>query len=340
MLAASLPAGACVPGRETASGPGSSSARTGSPAAPVATAPPSALRLLEFPLPAGAGPHDVAPAADGGVWFTAQAAGYLGHLDVSSGAVTRVALGGGSQPHGVVTAGDGTAWVTDGGLNAIVRVDAETRQVSRFPLPAGRGGARLNTAALGRDGVVWFTGQSGVYGRLDPRTGSMQVYDAPGGAGPYGMAVAPNGDVYYASLAGSHIARVDPASGRATVIRPPTPAQGARRVWPDSRGRVWVSEWNAGQLARYDPATGEWREWRLPGDRPQPYAVYVDAGDLVWVSDFGGNQLVRFDPSAEQFTGLALPGPASDVRQLLGRPGQVLGAASALDRLLIVRTGA
>ena len=37
-------------------------------------------------------------------------------------------------------------------------------------------------------GVLWFTGQNGVYGRLDPKSGMMAVFDAPRGAGPYGIA--------------------------------------------------------------------------------------------------------------------------------------------------------
>ncbi|MGH7162771.1 MAG: UDP-N-acetylglucosamine 2-epimerase, partial [Planctomycetota bacterium] len=32
-----------------------------------------------------------------------------------------------------------------------------------------------------------FTGQSGIYGRLDPRSGEMKVFDAPKGRGPYGV---------------------------------------------------------------------------------------------------------------------------------------------------------
>jgi virginiamycin B lyase len=337
ITAIALVAGACGGGRVPESSP-APAGPAGSSAAPASTATAAPERLTEFAVPPGAAPHDVAPAGDGGIWFTAQAGGYLGHLQPGSGTVTRVALGEGSRPHGVITAADGTAWVTDGGLNAIVRVDAATRRVRRFPLPADRVGANLNTATLDHDGVVWFTGQSGVYGRLDPRTGGMQVYDAPGGPGPYGITTTPSGDVYYASLAGSHIARIDRSTGRATVLRPPTPGQGARRIWSDSHGRLWVSEWNAGQLARYDPASHQWRQWRLPGQHPQPYAVYVDDHDIVWVSDFGANQLLRFDPATQRFTTIALPGPAANVRQLLGRPGQVLGSASALDRLVVVRT--
>src|SRR3546814_12557773 len=107
-------------------------------------------------------------------------------------------------------------------------------------------------------------------------TGKVDVWDAPRGRGPYGIATTPSGQVWYASLAGNHIARIDMESGKATVVEPPTPGQGARRVWPDSHGRLWVSEWNSGQLSRYEPATGNWQAWKLPGDKPRAYAVYVD----------------------------------------------------------------
>jgi len=303
---------------------------------PEETSPPAAQA---YEVVDGSHPHDVAPAIDGGVWFTGQRAGFLGHLNPSTQVLTQVPLGQRSAPHGVIIGPDGAAWVTDGGLNAIVRVDSRTRKVRSYPLPAGREGANLNTATFDRKGVLWFTGQAGVYGRLDPRTGSMRVYDAPRGPGPYGIATTPGGEVYYASLAGNYVGRINTATGEATVLEPPTPRQGARRVWSDSTGRVWVSEWNAGQLAVFDPASGEWREWRLPGPSPQAYAVFVDEQDQVWVSDFGANTLVRFDPTTETFTAYRLPGPASNVRQILGRPGEVWGAASALDQLVVVRTG-
>jgi virginiamycin B lyase len=183
--------------------------------------------------------------------------------------------------------------------------------------------------------VLWFTGQSGIYGRLDPRTGAMRVFRAPGGAGPYGIATTPKGQVWYASLAGSHIARIDVATGKATVVRPPTKGQGARRIWSDSRGRLWVSEWNAGKVARYDPATRKWREWRLPGPAA-PYAVYVDDRDIVWLTDFGRSAIVRFAPATGTFTRVRLR-EGADVRQLLGRRGEVWGAESGTDRLVVVR---
>lgn len=306
----------------------------------IATGPASAAdgyELQEYALPPGSHPHDVAPAADGGVWYTGQHDGTLGYLDPSSGDVSVVSLGQGSRPHGVIVGPDGSPWVTDGGLDAIVTVDPTTLEVTAFPLPVEGSGANLNTATFDAQGVLWFTGQAGIYGRLDPAEGVVEVFDAPGGRGPYGITTCPNGDVWYASLAGSHIARIDGSSAEAITMEPPTPGQGARRVWCDSTDRVWVAEWNAGQVGLFDPASEQWREWRLPGEAPQAYAVYVDDEDGVWLTDFGANSIVRFDAASETFESFPLPDRGAAVRQLLGRPGEVWGAESGLDRLIVIR---
>jgi virginiamycin B lyase len=298
---------------------------------------PDPFEVREWRVPAGSRPHDVAPARNGGVWYTAQGSGELGWLDPRTGRVREVALGAGSAPHGVIVGPDGAPWITDGGLNAIVRVDPRTLRVRRFPLPRSSAYANLNTATFDRRGILWFTGQEGIYGRLDPTVGRVRVFAAPGGRGPYGITTTPGGAVYYASLAGSYVGRIDVRTGRATVLRPPTRGQGARRVWSDSRGRIWVSEWNAGKLGMYDPARRRWREWRVPGANPQPYSVYVDERDVVWLTDFGANAIVRFDPRTQRFARITLPSSPANVRQMLGRRGEVWGAESGVDKLVRVR---
>ena len=45
------------------------------------------IAMRDYALPEGMGPHDVAPAPDGGVWFTAQPRGALGRLDPATGKV-------------------------------------------------------------------------------------------------------------------------------------------------------------------------------------------------------------------------------------------------------------
>jgi virginiamycin B lyase len=323
---------------ETTGSSGDNTTTEGVPATTATTRAPTAS-VQEYDVPPGSHPHDVAIEEDGTVWYTAQGSGKLGRLDPATGAVEEIDLGPGSRPHGVIIGPDDAPWITDGGLNAIVRVDPSTSEVVTFPLPPAEAGGdlNLNTAVFDPDGTLWFTGQAGVYGRLARGGERMEVFEAPGGEGPYGIAVTPAGDVYYASLAGNHLARIDRTSGHATVLEPPTAGQGTRRVWSDRRGRLWTSQWNAGQVAVYDPAADSWQEWRLPGDAPQAYAVYVDDRDQVWLSDFGANALVRFDPATEEFSSHPLPTNPGEVRQIHGRPGEVWGAESAADKLVVIR---
>ncbi len=304
----------------------------------LASAAALAQQVRYFPVPPGSRPHDVAPAPDGGVWYTAQGSGELGRLDPATGRTEHVALGNGSSPHGVIVGPDGAAWVTDSGLNAVLRVDPRSRAIRRFALPEGTPNANLNTAAFDRRGLLWFTGQSGYYGSVNPATAQVRVWRAPRGRGPYGIAATPAGEIYYASLAGNHIARIDTTSGEATVIEPPTPRQGARRVWSDSKGRIWVSEWNSGNLSSFDPASGAWRKWMPPGDSPRTYSVYVDDRDKVWITDFNANAILRFDPLTEAFERFPSDRSGAAVRQMLGRAGEAWGAESGTDRLVVVTT--
>jgi virginiamycin B lyase len=290
-----------------------------------------------FPVKSGAHPHDVAAPPDGSVWYTAQNQGALGILDPKTGKVEQVPLGKGASPHGVIVGPDGAAWVTEGGQNAIARVDPISKAVKLFPLPKGFERANLNTATFDKNGTLWFTGQAGVYGRVDPASGKVDAWKAPKGYGPYGIARTPSGDIWYASLAGDHIARIDTATGAATVVDPPRPNVGPRRVWSDSKGILWVSFWHSGELARYDPAAKAWKTWALPHSKSGCYSVYVDEKDKVWVTDFVANAILRFDPATEKFDSFPSDKRGASVRQMLGRPGEAWGAESGTDRLVVVR---
>ena len=296
-----------------------------------------AAEVTYYNLPEGASPHDVAPASDGSVWYTGQRKGFLGRFDPRTGKHEEIPLGPGAAPHGVIVGPDGAAWVTEGGQNAIARVDAATKQVTLFRLAKEIPYANLNTLTFDHNGVVWFTGQSGIYGRADPKTGKVDAWPAPKGRGPYGIATTPSGEVWYASLAGDHIARIDIATGSVTVVDPPRSGVGPRRIWSDSKGLLWVSFWHAGQVARYDPATKTWKTWQLPKSGSGAYSVYVDDKDRVWLTDFVANAIVRFDPATETFQSFPSDRRGAAVRQMLGRPGEVWGGESGTNRLVVVR---
>src|SRR6266700_731879 len=219
-----------------------------------------AAQATFYQLPSGAFPHDVAPAPDGTVWYSGQQKGVLGRFDPKTGKNEDIPLGPGAAPHGVIIGPDGAPWLTEGGHNAIARVDPVTRKVKLFPLPREFANANLNTATFDKKGILWFTGQAGVHGRVDPETGKLQAWRSPR-PGSYGITSTPDGDVWFASLAGDFIGKIDTASGAVMVVDPPRKGSGPRRIWSDSKGMLWVSFWNTGGVGRYDPATKGWKSW-------------------------------------------------------------------------------
>jgi virginiamycin B lyase len=297
----------------------------------------SAAQVTYYQLPQGAFPHDVSPGYNGTVWYSGQTKGVLGILDPKTGKAEHVPLGPGSAPHGVIQAPDGAAWLTDGGQNAMVRFDPVTREIKVFPLPRDFARANLNTAAIDKEGVVWFTGQSGVYGRVDPKTGKVDAWASPRGRGPYGITVTPGGDVWYASLAGDHIAKINRSSGEVTIVEPPRKGVGPRRVWSDSKGNLWASFWNAGGIGKYDPAKQTWTHYPMPQSKSSTYSVYVDDKDRVWATDWQANAIQRFDPATETYETYPSDKRGASIRQMLGRPGEAWGGESGTDRLVVVR---
>lgn len=185
--------------------------------------------------------------------------------------------------------------------------------------------------------MLWFTGKSGIHGRVDPATGKVDVWRSPRGHGSYGITVTPSGDVWFASLAGDYIGKIDTATGAVTVVDPPRKHSGPRRIRSDSKGMLWVSFWNAGGIGRYDPASGSWKAWSMPKSTSSTYAVYVDDKDQVWATDWQANAIQRFDPATETFTTFPSDRRHASVRQMLGRPGEVWGGESGADRLVVIR---
>src|SRR5438552_2548643 len=73
----------------------------------VRTADGKRLTLQEYPLPAGAYPHDAVPDRTGRyVWYSGQQSGTVGRVDPTNGDVVVVKLPDGAAPHGIIIGPD------------------------------------------------------------------------------------------------------------------------------------------------------------------------------------------------------------------------------------------
>src|SRR5215831_6697534 len=127
-----------------------------------------------------------------------------------------------------------------------------------------RRNANLNTAAFDHQGVLWFTGQNGVYGRLDPETGAIAVFDALRGTGPYRIATTPDGQVFFASLAGSYLGHIDVETALSSCWSRPCRAKAHRAFAPTAAASCGSRGWNNGDLFRHDSKAKNWAPWRWP----------------------------------------------------------------------------
>ena len=247
----------------------------------------------------------------------------------------------GSAPHGVIQGPDGAAWITDSGQNAIVRYDPKTEKIDGLEAAGRIPATPISTPARSTaDGNPLVHRPERHLRTAQPEDRRDEGLEGPRGRGPYGIAATPSGDIYYVSLAGSHLARIDRKTGAATIIEPPTPDQGARRVWADSKGNLWVTEWNSGNLSRYTPATGAGRVWKLPGRKAaRPMRSMSTSATWSGSPNWAANATLMFDPATEQWTSYPGSGEGANVRQILGRPGEVYLPESGTNRIMVVRTG-
>jgi len=174
---------------------------------------------------------------------------------------------------------------------------------------------------------------------LDPGSGEVTRWTVPAVAMglegestiPYGLRAAPDGTIWGTQLRGSHLIRLDPATGVVDLWETPTSPSGPRRpdVAPD--GTVWIPEFGAGKLARFDPATERFTEYDLPIPDALPYVARVDPNSgLVWLGTGAADAMLSFDPGTERFTVYPLPTRGVLIRHIdVDDNGDVWAAYSA-----------
>jgi len=293
-------------------------------------------KITRFHTKTGIGTRDVSPMPDGTVWFNGQFSGTVGHLDPKSGRIVLISLGPGSSPHGQIPGPDGNIWVVDGGMDAIVKIYPKTGKFEVYKLPHDPNGeGNINTPAFDRYGKLWFTGQNGIYGRFDPDTKKFDIFKAPNGFGPYGMATSPDGDIWYTNLAQNKIAHIDPKTlAIESMDLPESNAGGARRIWADSQGNIYVGTWFTGSIEKYNPKAKNWTVFKVPGLGPKLYSMYVDKYDNVWVSDFTSSSVWKFDPQNESFQEFKSPVPLAQLLEMNGVGESVWGGEQGVDNLI------
>lgn len=204
------------------------------------------------------GPHGVV-AVGPRIWFTMRRSGGYGWLDRETHE-TRIfdfqePEGHAPQdrgPYALVAAPGHALWFTAMGNAALFRVDTRDGSLRRYDLGTRGWPRRL---AIGGNGGVWYGNFPGSrLGRLVPRTGEVeeiQLVKRP--AEPYGIAVAPDGRVWFNEARNGRMLGYDPATDEFRALAIPTPGAIVRGMAVDAvRGRIWLPLSGTHRIGRID----------------------------------------------------------------------------------------
>ena len=212
------------------------------------------------------------------------------------------------SPHDVVADADGNAWVTDASANifrSYTKVDAKTGRTTAFKVAGGREGAVRGTHQITNapDGTLWTnisaaaateadadTSGAGGLGRLDPKTGKLEIFTPPKGMLPIGGFVMMDGKGKVWGQTPRGIQRLDPATGQFTntYTGPTNQKRGAVNygVAADSNGNGWWAITSHNVVSFVDSTTGKTEEFPMR-PRAEITPLLTDA-DRAFIASMNG----------------------------------------------------
>ena len=195
------------------------------------------------------GPQALQFDARGLLWFTAAAGGRIGRLDPATGRVQTWPVpspGAGvpSAPFSLTVTPDGQVWFGDITGGAVGHLDPATGHVTLYHLADQQ--AEVFSMAHDAKGRIWFTEITpGKLGMIDPATGKITELDVPTVSGHpaalYGIAVARNGDIWFANNGANALVRYTPGKATYAFFQLPVQSGGLYGLTLDPAGQLWFT---------------------------------------------------------------------------------------------------
>lgn len=256
------------------------------------------------------GPHSLQVDHDGAIWITLAVGNRLAKFDPTDNSFTIEPLPGGIYPHTLRVDGKNRIWYTVAGSNHVGMFDPKTGQHENIRVPARSFGEAVMLRLV--PAFMWLSQFVDLSGMASAGGGEG------GGPVPYGIDVAPNGDVWFSQLNAHRIGRIDPDSFEIRMID--TPFAAPRRMRFDSKGDLWIPGFSSNVLARFDTETEEFEHFEIPIEplgTETPYALNVDLKtDTVWICGTNSDTLLSFDTQTHQFAVYPLPTQTTYTRDI------------------------
>ncbi len=253
-----------------------------------------------------------------------------------------------SYPHDVGVDRNGLVWVADYENNYLQVLNPKTEEWKLYPYPIDDAGS--HSVIEGEDGKIWIVLNKGNHiVSFDPVTEKFDLYPVPDpdktpiGPRPHTHMFDSKGSLWYTEIVGNRVSRLDPKTGKITIIDLPTQPdlfEDPFWLWPygitiDSGDNVYYTKLGGNRVGRIDAETHEVKEFEMPVPYSGPRRLAVDAQDKLWIPAFTTGKLYRLDPDTGTFKEYDIPTPNSAPYALFvdKEKGQVWISESAANKI-------
>ena len=264
-------------------------------------------------------PHSLQVAPDGKLWVTLCLGNKIGVFDPQTESWRLIDQKDGLYPHTLRFDQKGRVWYTLAVSNQVAMIDPRTDEQRVIRLPARTWGQAIavrvtpwllglskwipqpETASEGMmlpvpygidiapDGGVWFS-QLNVHriGRIDPDTGSYELFDTPF-PGPRRLRFDSKGNLWIPGFSAGVVARFNPQTKAFKTWALPTNPPGTETPYALNVDRrtdtVWICGTNSDTLIRFDPKTEKFTIYPLPTRVTYTREIDFDAEGGIWTSN-------------------------------------------------------
>lgn len=227
----------------------------------VKITPTGTISYITIPSTLTASYGTIIVGPDNNLWYSSQAAGKIGKIDLSTNNITEYTV---ASPYGLAAGSDGNIWFTSttSGNNRIGRITTNGTNVTYF-----------NTGLTSN-----CFNQSTTISGYTIDTNPLMTSDT-------------QGNIWFLETAANKIGKIS-LLGDITEYTVPTTSAGLNigiALGPDNC--IWFNESNGNKIGRLNPANGVFTEFTIPTANSFPLCVCIASNGSLWLTEQSANKI-------------------------------------------------
>jgi len=123
---------------------------------------------------------------------------------------------------------------------------------------------------------------------------------------PYGIAVDPQGMVWFTESSANHVGRLNPITGQIRYFTMEGSAAPFMEIVSDAHGILWITSFSSGLLLSLNPNTSKFSSYYAPS-MSGLYGIAITLAGQIWVTISAENVIARLDVASNRFIYYAIP---------------------------------